>query len=126
MEARTEISLGSDWCTLQVAQHCDGGLDKCVLLGDKIRGCRACLRELIKDEYAGEFEWTLKETWHEGKCETISVEFDSGEEVTFCPKCLLWVMLRHDPEALDWVLIFHNKDHSVFTMEATFQKSYLH
>lgn len=113
MGEATEISVGSDWCTLKVARHCHGGPDKCVLLGDKVRACRACLRELIEEEYAEEFEWTLKETWHEGKCKTVSVEFDdSREEVTFCPKCLLRVMLRHDPEALDWVLIFHSKSHT--------------
>src|SRR3990172_10851722 len=95
MGETTEISVGSDWCTLQVSKHCDGTApDKCVLLGDEVRGCRACLRELIKDEYAEEFEWTLKETWHDGKCETISVEFESGEEVSACPKCLVWVQLR--------------------------------
>ncbi len=113
MGETTEISVGSDWCTLQIAQHCNGvSPNECIFLDDKVRACRTCLRELIKDEYAEEFEWTLKETWHDGKCKTVSIEFDSEEEVTFCPKCLLCVMLRHDPEALDWVLIFHDKHHS--------------
>lgn len=117
MEEATEITVGSDWCTLQLSEHCLRGNgnkpSRCVLLGDRVKACKSCLRELYREEFAEDFEWTLKDTWHEGECKTVSVSLAEDEEVTFCPKCLRKVLLEHDPRAFDWVLVdCHNKRHT--------------
>lgn len=118
----TRVETGSDWCTLKIARDCpgkDGHATECILLGEQVRACGSCLKELNKEEFPEDYEWTLDETWHEGLCEkvTATIENDEGgvtfeEEITFCPKCLRKVLLSHDPRTFDWVLLVHDKSHT--------------
>jgi len=104
----TEIWFGSDWCTLEISEYCLRGKgnrpSKCLLLGPAAKACKSCLRDLYRGEFEEDFEWTLKETWHQGECQKDSVDLAEIDGVIFCPRCLLKVLLEHNPRIFDWII----------------------
>lgn len=90
------VGIGSDWCNVKIAEKCLGKFNipyKCWILGDQVRICEECVKDLHKEDFPEDFVWEVRESVHEGLCYKETVIF-RREEVSFCPKCVREVLLK--------------------------------